>query len=87
MALGFTPRAGRTEELLILAERDADTGADDAAVEKQIREAVLDATGVRAHTIVLLPKNTLRRTSSGKIRRQDAVQRFLAGQLLTAETA
>jgi fatty-acyl-CoA synthase len=85
VAAGFIPPGKESEELLILAERGGDSAEEDALVEKQIRQTVLDATGIRAHTILLLPKGTLRRTSSGKIRRQDAIQRFLTGELLPAE--
>jgi acyl-CoA synthetase (AMP-forming)/AMP-acid ligase II len=85
VAAGFIPPNSESEELLILAERNSDSSAEDALVEKEIRKVLLDATGVRAHTIVMLPKGTLRRTSSGKIRRQDALQRFLSGELLQTQ--
>jgi fatty-acyl-CoA synthase len=80
VAAGFVPDGGVSEELLILAERDRDAAVDDEIMAKQIRTRILEATGVYAHTILLLRRDTLRRTSSGKIRRRDAVQRFLAGE-------
>lgn len=80
VAAGFVPAGSESEELLILAERNPASELGDPAVVKEIRRAILDATGVRAHTVLLLPKGTLRRTTSGKIRRQDARQRFLAGE-------
>lgn len=78
VAAGFVPDGGVGEELLILVERDV--VADDAAIVKQIRSRILETIGVRAHTVLLLRRGTLRRTSSGKIRRRDALQRFLAGE-------
>jgi fatty-acyl-CoA synthase len=85
VAAGFIPAGGETEELLILAERSALTRESNEAIERKIRKAILDHTGLRAHTILLLPKGTIRRTSSGKLRRQDALQRFLAGEFTPRE--
>jgi acyl-CoA synthetase (AMP-forming)/AMP-acid ligase II len=75
VALGFVPPGGEGEELLILAEQSgrADTEA--------IRAALLEHTGVRAHTVELLEPGTLPRTSSGKLRRAEALRRYLAGEL------
>lgn len=77
VAAGFIPEDSESEQLLVLAERYGET--DDTAAVTRIRRTILEATGVRAHTIVMLPGGTLRRTSSGKIRRRDALERFLAG--------
>ena len=64
---------------LILAERAGpDAGAE---VEERIRAAVVEATGVRPHTVRLLEPGTLPRTSSGKLRRTEALRRYLAGEL------
>ncbi|MFP2934226.1 AMP-binding protein, partial [Pyxidicoccus sp. 3LG] len=79
VALGFTPEGGEDEALLILAER-AGPGVGDEA-EERIRAAVLEATGVRPHTVRLLEPGTLPRTSSGKLRRAEALRRYLAGEL------
>jgi acyl-CoA synthetase (AMP-forming)/AMP-acid ligase II len=79
VAVGFEPDASG-EELLILAER-AGPAESDRAVEEAARRAVLERTGVRPHTIVLLPPGTLPRTSSGKMRRSEALRRFLSGEL------
>ncbi len=79
VALGFEPD-GEGEELLLLAER-AGPAEDDAAVAEAARRAVLERTGVRAHTVTLLAPGTLPRTSSGKMRRGEALRRFLAGEL------
>jgi acyl-CoA synthetase (AMP-forming)/AMP-acid ligase II len=79
VAVGFDPDdAG--EELLLLAERTGRPG-EDAAVEEAARRAVLERTGVRPHAVVLLPPGTLPRTSSGKMRRGEALRRYLAGEL------
>jgi acyl-CoA synthetase (AMP-forming)/AMP-acid ligase II len=79
VALGFQPDGGAEEELLILAER-ASTGLDRTLVGR-IRAAILERTGVRAHTICVLAPGTLPRTSSGKLRRAEALRQFTAGEL------
>ena len=90
VALGFTPAGGDSEELLILAERaprkhvvhmTPETGAGCTTSEERIRKAVLDGTGVRAHTVKILEPGTLPRTSSGKMRRREALRRFLSNEL------
>ncbi|HET9449521.1 MAG TPA: AMP-binding protein, partial [Aggregicoccus sp.] len=82
VALGFLPEGEEDEALLLLAERaGAAEAADDATVEEHIRAAVLAATGIRPHTVRLLEPGTLPRTSSGKLRRQEALRRYLAGEL------
>lgn len=81
VAAGFIPEGSESEQLLILAERNEDPEAGDAAAVRAIRRSILEATGVHAHTVLMLPRGTLRRTSSGKIRRREALQRFLAREL------
>ncbi|HEX9307857.1 MAG TPA: AMP-binding protein [Anaeromyxobacter sp.] len=81
VALGFVPAGGDGEALLVLAERRAEDGQSDAAVDAAARRAILDRTGVAPHTLVLLAPGTLPRTSSGKLRRQEALRRFQAGAL------
>ncbi|WP_082363371.1 AMP-binding protein [Chondromyces crocatus] len=81
VALGFTPPEGAEEALLVLTERARDERGDDAALEARARTAIAEATGVRPHTVVLLPPGALPRTSSGKLRRREALRRFLAGEL------
>ncbi len=85
VAAGFIPEGSESEELLILAERNADLEAGDPAAVSAIRRTILEATGVRAHTVRMLPRGTLRRTSSGKIRRREALQRFLAGEFARSD--
>jgi acyl-CoA synthetase (AMP-forming)/AMP-acid ligase II len=86
VALGFRPDGAAGEELLILAERSARSSAGaeaaaDGALEEEIRQAVVNRTGIRPHTVRLLEPGTLPRTSSGKMRRQEALRRFLTGEL------
>jgi fatty-acyl-CoA synthase len=80
VALGFTPEGSEDEALLILAER-AEPEAEDAAVEERVRAAVVAGAGVRPHTVRMLEPGTLPRTSSGKLRRAEALRRYLSGEL------
>ncbi len=83
VALGFVPAGERGEQLLILAERPRAVGSNDgdARVAEVIRQVILERTGIKAHTVRLLEPGTLPRTSSGKLRRAEALRRFLAGEL------
>jgi fatty-acyl-CoA synthase len=80
VAAGFSPEAGG-EALLVLAERAREADQDDAALEARVRRAVLEGTGVAPHTVRILAPGTLPRTSSGKLRRREALRRFLSGTL------
>jgi acyl-CoA synthetase (AMP-forming)/AMP-acid ligase II len=82
VALGWVPPGADGEELLLLAERARGRArGDDQVIVEAAREAVLARTGVRPGTVVLLAPGTLPRTSSGKLRRAEALRRFQAGTL------
>lgn len=81
VALGFVPEGENGEQLLILAERARSGPADDGRTDEQIRQAILVQTLIRPHTVHLLDPGTIPRTSSGKLRRGEALRRFVAGEL------
>jgi acyl-CoA synthetase (AMP-forming)/AMP-acid ligase II len=81
VALGFEPPGGAGEELLVLAERTREQDATEVEIEAAARRAILDRTGIAPHTIRLLEPGTLPRTSSGKLRRQEALRRYVTGAL------
>jgi len=66
------------EELLMLVEALEDAPADLVA---QVQAAVAARTQVTPREVVLLTPGTLPRTSSGKLRRREALRQFLAGTL------
>jgi acyl-CoA synthetase (AMP-forming)/AMP-acid ligase II len=72
---------GEGEGLLLLAEVKAGRPTDDADLVARIARAVLERTGVAPRRVELLQPGTLPRTSSGKLRRQEALRRFLDGTL------
>jgi len=81
VAVGFVPPEGSGEELLLLAERAPGRAEEDGVLAEAVRRVVLERTGVRAHTVRLLAPGSLPRTSSGKMRRGEALRRFLEGTL------
>jgi acyl-CoA synthetase (AMP-forming)/AMP-acid ligase II len=80
VAAGFAPEGEGGEALLVLVERRRGS-ADAGAIEAAARRAILERTGVSAHTVRVLAPRTLPRTSSGKLRRHEAVRRFVTGSL------
>lgn len=74
------PVDGAGEALVVLAEL-ARGEAGGERVEAAVRRAVLEATGVAPHAVHLLPPGALPRTSSGKLRRGEALRRLQAGAL------
>jgi acyl-CoA synthetase (AMP-forming)/AMP-acid ligase II len=83
VAQGFVPAGEDAEQLLLLVERgsDASPEVDEDVKVGAIRQAVLERTGIRPHTVILLEEGTLPRTASGKPRRGEALRRFLSGEL------
>jgi acyl-CoA synthetase (AMP-forming)/AMP-acid ligase II len=81
VALGYAPEAGDGEGLLILAERGRAAAGDDAALAARVGRAVRERTGLAPQAVHILAPGTLPRTSSGKLRRQEALRRFVAGAL------
>jgi fatty-acyl-CoA synthase len=82
VALGWLPEGADEEQLLVLAERVRDGPArPDPEVEEVVRRAILERTGVRAGAVWIVAPGTLPRTSSGKMRRAEALRRFVAGSL------
>jgi acyl-CoA synthetase (AMP-forming)/AMP-acid ligase II len=87
VALGVVPPGGDAEALLVLVERARLTEVEDDAIAALVRRAVLERTGVAPHTVRVLAPGTLPRTSSGKLRRQEALRRFVEGTLAPPRSA
>lgn len=83
VAASHLPDDGGSERLMLLVEvMDGRPG-----LEQRCRGAVLAALGLAAAEIVALPPGTLPRTSSGKLRRGEALRRHLAGSWASAPAA
>ncbi|MGO9063253.1 MAG: fatty acyl-AMP ligase [Myxococcaceae bacterium] len=78
VALGAIPPGLEGEELVLLVELGLGAPGD---LADQIRTRVLERTGIRPHSVELLTPGTLPRTSSGKLRRREALRRWQTGTL------
>ncbi|MGO9831986.1 MAG: fatty acyl-AMP ligase [Myxococcaceae bacterium] len=78
VALGAIPPGLEGEELVLLVELGVGAPAD---LADQVRTRVLERTGIRPHSVQLLTPGTLPRTSSGKLRRREALRRWQTGTL------
>ncbi len=82
VAASWLPDGGATERVVLLVEIARDCPeADREALPERCRAAVVAATGVCPEDVVALPPDTLPRTSSGKLRRREALRQWLAGEL------
>jgi len=87
VAFGVTePREG-TEKLAVVAETRAPGKMDDKTKEAlagAIQERLVDALGVPADLLLLVPPRTVPKTSSGKLRRSACRDAYLKGDLVKA---
>ncbi len=81
-AVSLLPEGGERELLYLLVEvaRDA-TAEERQAISGRCRRSVLAATGLQLDRLVPLRSATLPRTSSGKVRRQEALRLLREGVL------
>ena len=77
VAVGLVPDGADGEELALLVEVER----DGALTEDAVRARVVERTGIRPHTVKLLQPGTIPRTSSGKLRRAEALRQLLGGEL------
>lgn len=79
VAFGVADAARGTERLVVLAEtRETDAGAR-AQLREAIVQRVTDVLGEPPDEVVLAPVHTVRKTSSGKLRRAATRQLWLSG--------
>lgn len=76
---------GQGEQLIILAEKDSRTERADEDIIADIRKRLLATVSLDPWHVELLEPGTLPRTSSGKLRRSEALRQFLAGELTPPE--
>jgi len=75
VAVGYVPKGHDGEALALLVEGEGD------GLEQRITAAVVERTSIKPHAVAVLAPGTLPRTSSGKLRRQEALKRWLSGEL------
>jgi acyl-CoA synthetase (AMP-forming)/AMP-acid ligase II len=82
VAVSWLPEGAGGETLMLFVEHDRGTPREVAAgLPAACARAVLGAIGLRPDEVVVLEPGTLPRTSSGKLRRQETLRRFLDGEL------
>jgi len=86
VATSWLPEGGEREELFLFVEHARDA-SDDARerLPEACRKAVAAATGLDPDHVLVLTPGTLPRTSSGKLRRREALERHLGGRLTPPE--
>jgi len=68
------------EKIVLVAEAAIDPAGHDE-LKALIRAAVVEATGTSADDVVLIPRGSMLKTSSGKLRRQETRQAYRDGTL------
>jgi acyl-CoA synthetase (AMP-forming)/AMP-acid ligase II len=76
---------GQGEQMIILAEKDPRSDRADADIAADVKTRLLGAVSVDPWHVEILEAGTLPRTSSGKMRRSEALRQFLAGELTPPE--
>jgi fatty-acyl-CoA synthase len=71
---------GEDSELVVVVLEKAGDGDDEALIQEVKRVAQAEA-GLAIHDVVLLPKNRLPKTSSGKLQRRRTRELYLNGEL------
>jgi fatty-acyl-CoA synthase len=81
IAVTWSSGTSATEELLVMVERSKDCKRPDAELVADCKDATLAVVGIRPDEVVVLDPGTLPRTSSGKLRRAEALRQHRAGEL------
>ena len=81
VAVSWAMADSPTEQLLVLVERARASSRSEEAIARDCRDGILAATGLRADVVVVIEAGTLPRTSSGKLRRAEALRQYRSGEL------
>jgi acyl-CoA synthetase (AMP-forming)/AMP-acid ligase II len=83
IAVGYRDPHSDSEELHLIAETELDSDQHDA-LRRAVAAAVSSRTGVRAAAVHLVPRRAIPKTTSGKLQRAKARERFVEGWTPTA---
>src|SRR5437870_503740 len=84
VAFGLSDEGSGTEKLVVAAEtRERDAGRR-AAIAARVTELVSQGLGLPPDRVELIPAGSIPKTSSGKLRREETKQLYLAGTLSLA---
>ena len=82
VAVSWLPEGADGEIMALLVEAAREVPESEfSGIAEGCRAAVRAATGLTADVVEIVPPGTLPRTSSGKLRRQEALRRHLRGEL------
>lgn len=84
-AVGALEDDGLGEALWVFVERSRESDLHETEIADTIRRRILEQSGLHATRVVVLAPGTLPRTSSGKIRRSEALALYRAGRLTPPE--
>jgi fatty-acyl-CoA synthase len=83
VAFGLKDEDSGTEKLVIVAESREKQAASRAAIAAKITDQVSRGLGLPPDRVELIPPGSIPKTSSGKLRRDETKQLYLAGTLTT----
>src|SRR5712671_642529 len=81
VAFGLTDEATGTEKLVVVAETREHDAARLAALASAVTDLVSRGLGLPPDRVELIPPGSIPKTSSGKLRREETKQLYLAGTL------
>jgi fatty-acyl-CoA synthase len=81
VAFGLTDESAGTEKMIVVAETRERDGARRAALASAVTDLVSRGLGLPPDRVELVPLGSIPKTSSGKLRREETKQLYLAGTL------
>jgi fatty-acyl-CoA synthase len=81
VAFGLKDEASGTEKLIVVAESRERETSRRAAIVAAVTEQVSQGLGLPPDRVELIPPGSIPKTSSGKLRREETKQLYLAGKL------
>ncbi len=85
VAFGLKDEASGTEKLVVVAESREREPSRHAAIAAAVTQQVSQGLGLPPDRVELIPPGSIPKTSSGKLRREETKQLYLAGKLTTAK--
>jgi 1-acyl-sn-glycerol-3-phosphate acyltransferase len=85
VAFGLKDEASGTEKLIVVAESREKDPARRSKISGTITELVAHGLGLPPDRVELIPLGSIPKTSSGKLRREETKQLYIAGELSTSK--
>jgi len=86
VAFGLKDEASGTEKLVVVAESREREASRRAAIAAAVTEQVSQGLGLPPDRVELITPGSIPKTSSGKLRREETKQLYVAGKLATAKS-